>query len=270
MGVSRSREHSRSPRQLVYRPTCMANNPNTQTAPPGNQPHPTPEAEEIYRRWIRFLDEEFLRHRSPERRAEIVRDQLFQLYLGRPHGGKPNITLTSELPGNVLGMSLDPENVTLDAEYFGDADPQLLAVRKPLLWFWKMFDRSPIGLNLWLGLRFRCMLGRHIFDHMGSGVKIYHGVDLTYGYNLSIGDGAVIHHGVLLHDRGGIKIGKGVVIGSFARIFSHGYASNDIDRVKLMPTTVGDGARIGSHTILLGGQNVGPGEVVGSYPIFRA
>ena len=81
-------------------------------------------------------------------------------------------------------------------------------IRKPLLWFWQMFDRSPIGLNHWLGLRFRCMLGRHIFDHMGSGVKIYHGVDLTYGYKLSIDDGAVIHQGALLHDRGGITIGK--------------------------------------------------------------
>jgi acetyltransferase-like isoleucine patch superfamily enzyme len=167
-------------------------------------------------------------------------------------------------------MSLDPENVTLEAEYFSDVDPDLFAVRKPLLWFWKMFDRSPIGLNLWLGIRFRCMLGRHIFDHMGSGVRIYHGVDLTYGYNLSIGDGAVIHQGVLLHDRGGINIGKGAVIGSFARIFSHGYSSGDIDQVKLMPSTIGDRARIGSHTILLGGQNVGSGEVVGSYPIFRA
>ena len=65
------------------------------------------------------------------------------------------------------------------------------ARRKPLLWFWQMFDRSPIGLNHWLGLRFRCMLGRHIFEHMGTGVRIYHGVDLTYGYNLTIGDGVV-------------------------------------------------------------------------------
>ncbi len=90
----------------------MANNPSSQTQPATTQPHPTPEAEEIYRRWIRFLDEEFLRHRSPERRAEIVRDQLYQLYLGRPHGNRPAVTLTSELPGNVLGMSLDPDNVT--------------------------------------------------------------------------------------------------------------------------------------------------------------
>ena len=91
-----------------------------------------------------------------------------------------------------------------------------------------MFDRSPIGLNHWLGLRFRCMLGRHIFEHMGTGVKIYHGVDLTYGYNLSIGDGVTIRQRALLNDRGGITIGKNAVIGSFARVFSHIYSPDDL------------------------------------------
>jgi acetyltransferase-like isoleucine patch superfamily enzyme len=251
------------PGPLVYRPMHMAN----ATA---NVPHPTLEAEEVYRRWLQFLDDEFTRHGSPERRAEIVRDQLYQLYLGRPHGGKLNLTLTSELPGNVLSMSLDPENVTLEAEHFCDVDPKRFAERKPLLWFWQMFDRSPIGLNHWLGIRFRCMLGRHLFEHMGTGVKIYHGVDLAYGYNLSIEDGAVIRQRALLNDRGGIKIGKGAVIGSFSRIFSHSSLPDDIDHVKLTPTTIGAGARIGSLEVVLGGTSVPDGEIVGHFPADRA
>jgi acetyltransferase-like isoleucine patch superfamily enzyme len=234
-----------------------------------NNPHPTPEAEEFYRRWLQFLDDEFIRHSSPERRAEIVRDQLFQLYLGRPHEGKLSVTLTSELPGNILGLSLDPENVTLDAEYFPDVDRERYARRKPLLWFWQMFDRSPIGLNHWLGIRFRAMLGRHIFEHMGTGVRIYQGVDLTYGYNLSIGDGATIRQRALLSDRGGITIGKGAVIGSFARIFSHSYSTENYDQVTFVPTVIGAGARIGSHAIVLAGQTVAPGEAVGSFPADR-
>jgi acetyltransferase-like isoleucine patch superfamily enzyme len=237
---------------------------------PGHGPHPAPEAEEIYRRWIQFLDDEFVRHCSPESRAEIVRDQLFQLYLGRPHGGKLNLTLTSELPGNVVSLSLDPENVTLEAEHFADVDRELYNRCKPLLWFWQMFDRSPVGLNHWLGLRFRCMLGRHIFEHMGAGVKIYHGVDLTYGYNLSIGDGAVIHQRALLNDRGGISIGKGAVIGSFARIYSYSHDSADYEKVRLAPTEIGAGARIASHAIVLAGQHVAAGEAVGSFPADRA
>ena len=232
-------------------------------------PHPAPEAEEVYRRWIQFLDEEFTRHQSPERRAEIVRDQLCQLYLGRPHGGKLNLTLTSELPGNVLSLSLDPENVTLEAEHFADADCEQFAKRKPLLWFWQMFDRSPIGTNHWLGVRFRSMLGRHIFARIGAGVKIYHGVDLTFGYNLSIEEGVTIRQRALLNDRGGITIGKGAVIGSFARIYSHSHAVHDFGEVTLAPTVIGPAARIASHAIVLAGQHIAAGELVGSFPVDR-
>jgi acetyltransferase-like isoleucine patch superfamily enzyme len=229
-------------------------------------PHPSKEAEEVYRRWLQFLDDELVRHSSPERRSELVRDQLHQLYLGRPHGTKSSVTLTTELPGTILAYSLDPSNVTLEAEYYADVDRERYAQRKPLLWFWKMFDRSPIGLNHWLGLRFRCMVGRHIFEHLGAGVKIFHGVDLTYGYNLSIGDGVTIRHGALLNDRGGITIGKGAVIGSFSRVYSQSYDPEDPEKVSLTSTQIGERARIASHAIVLAGHHVKDGEAVGTFP----
>jgi acetyltransferase-like isoleucine patch superfamily enzyme len=254
--------HSPQPALVVYRPIRMEHTMN-------NAPHPAPEAEEVYRRWIQFLDEEFTRHHAPEQRAEIVRDQLTQLYLGRPHGGKLNLTLTSELPGNVLTLSLDPDNVTLEAEHFADADPEQFAQRKPLLWFWQMFDRSPIGTNHWLGVRFRAMLGRHLFARIGAGVKIFHGVELTFGYNLAIEEGAVIRHHAMLNDRGGITIGKGAVIGSFARIYSHSHAAHNYGEVMLQPTVIGPAARIASHAIVLAGQRIAAGELVGSFPAER-
>ncbi|MGA9061810.1 MAG: acyltransferase [Terracidiphilus sp.] len=240
-------------------------------ANPENQvPRPAPEAEEIYRRWIRFLDEEFARHCSAERRSEIVRDQLHQLYFGRPFGAKLNLTLTSELPGNAVSLSLDPQNVTMEAEHFAEVDLRRFAERKPLLWFWQMFDRSPLGLNHWLGLRLRSMLGRHIFQRLGSGVKIYHGVDLTYGYNLSIGDGVTIRQRALLNDRGGIAIGNNAVIGSYSRIYSFSHDAADYDKVRLQQTVIGAGAHIATHAIVLAGRNVAPGESVGSFPSDRA
>jgi acetyltransferase-like isoleucine patch superfamily enzyme len=236
---------------------------------PNHLPHPAAEAEEIYRRWLQFLDDEFVRHCSAERRAEIVRDQLYQIYLGRPHGGKLNLTLTSELPGNVGALSLDPENVTLEAEYYPEVDRERYCRRKPLIWFWQMFDRSPLGLNHWLGLRFRAMLGRHIFEHLGNGVRIHQGVEFTYGYNLKIGDGVTIRQRALLNDRGGIEIGKNAVIGSYARIYSVSHAPNDFDEVTLTPTEIGAGARVGSHAIVLAGQSVAPGQAFGSFPVDR-
>ena len=179
--------------------------------------HPTAEAEEVYRRWLTHLDEEFTRHRRPALRAEIVRDNLHQLFLGRPHGGKLNFTLTSELPVNVLQLSLDPANATLEPEYYGDIDKEKYAERKPLIWFWQMFDRSPVGLNHWLGFRFRCMFGKHIFKSMGKNVKIFHGVEFSYGYNLTIEDNCVIHKYVMLDDRGELIIRKGTSLSGLCR-----------------------------------------------------
>lgn len=228
-------------------------------------PRPSPEAEEIYRRWVQFLDDEFTRHHSAESRSEIVRDQLHQIYLGRPHGGKMDAALTSELPGNVMSLSLDPMNITLEAEHFPDVDRARFTRLKPLIWFWKMFDRSTVALNYWLGLRLRAMLGRHIFEHLGSGVRICHGVDITYGYNLSIDDGAIIRQRALLNDRGGIRIGRNAAVGSYVRIFSH-IQEPAADRVRLQPTIIGAGARIGSHEIILAGQHVPEGAIVGSFP----
>jgi acetyltransferase-like isoleucine patch superfamily enzyme len=232
-------------------------------------PRPSPEAEEVYRRWLQYLDDEFVRHSAPERRGEIVRDQLYQIYLGRPHGGKLNLTLTSELPGNVAALNLDPQNITLEAGHFPDCDREKFLLRKPLLWFWQMFDRSPLGLNHWLGIRFRRMLGRHIFEDMGSCVRIHHGVDLTYGYNLRIGDNVVIRQRALINDRGGVTIGKGAVIGSFARIYSHSHSPDDFDDVTLAPTEIGENARIGSHAFVMAGQNIPPGAIVGDFPSGR-
>jgi acetyltransferase-like isoleucine patch superfamily enzyme len=104
---------------------------------------------------------------------------------------------------------------------------------------------------------------------VGTGVKIHHGVELTYGYNTSIGDGVVIRKDVALNDRGGIKIGKNAVIGTYARIFSHSYSPDDLDHLKLLPTTIGDRARIGIHETIFGGTNVPEGAVVGAFPADR-
>jgi hypothetical protein len=179
---------------------------------------PTPEAEALYRRWVSHLNDEFTRHQSMDRRAEIVRDELHQIYLGRPHGGRMNATLSSELATNVLVESLDPRNATMRSEYLDGIDTARFAARKPLIWFWQMFDRSPLGLNLWLGLSFRCMLGHHIFAKLGKGVKIYRNVEFTYGYNVTIEDGCVLHRGVYLDDREALLVREGTVVAEGARL----------------------------------------------------
>ena len=45
---------------------------------------------------------------------------------------------------------------------------------------------------------------------------------------------------------------------------------HDYEKVRLQPTVIGAGAHIASHAIVLAGQNVAPGESVGSFPGDRA
>src|ERR1700736_4299454 len=93
---------------------------------------PTAEAEGLYRRGVTQLNEQFTLNQGAERRSEIVRDELYQIYLGRPYG-KMNAGLTSEMGTCVLAESFDARNVTLPAEYQDGVDPEKYAPRKPLI-----------------------------------------------------------------------------------------------------------------------------------------
>ncbi|MEO6878254.1 MAG: acyltransferase, partial [Gemmatimonadaceae bacterium] len=55
--------------------------------------------------------------------------------------------------------SMDPRNITLEPEYYGDCIDERFQRVKPLLWLWYSFDRSPLGgQNVWLGIELRRML----------------------------------------------------------------------------------------------------------------
>jgi acetyltransferase-like isoleucine patch superfamily enzyme len=225
---------------------------------------PAAEAEDLYRRWLSHLDEEFTRHKDPRLRGELVRDTLHQIYLGRPHGGKLNTSLISELPGNVLQMSFDPANVTLEPEYYGDADKERYCERKPLIYFWQMFDRSPLGLNHWLGFRFRKMLAKHIFKYVGKNVKIFHGVEFSFGYNLTIEDDCTIHKFVMLDDRGELIIRKGTSISDYAAVYSHRHSTNDSHDIENVTTEIGAGTRLTYHSSVMAGIKTGEDSMLGA------
>lgn len=225
---------------------------------------PSREAKELYTRWLEYLDDEFTKHKKPALRGELVRDNLHQLLLGRPHGGKLNFTLTSELPFNVLQLSLDPQNITLEPEYYGDIDATKYACIKPLIWFWQMFDRTPVGLNHWLGFRFRAMLGRHIFKEIGKNVKIFHGVEFSFGYNLVIEDDCVIHKYVMLDDRGELILRKGTSISDYASVFSHAHDPVDSRVVENRRTEIGPRARITYHSSVMAGVRIGEDAMLGA------
>jgi len=179
---------------------------------------PTTEVEVLYSRWLKQLNDEFTRHQGYERRCDIVRDELFQLFRGKQHGGRTQAVLQSEMSTNVIEATLDPRNVTLEAEYMEGINRDLYMDRKPLIYMWQMFDRSPLGLNLWLGFKFRCMMARHIFKAVGSRIKIHHVVHFHFGYNITLEDDIVIHRGATLDDRAPLVLKTGTHVPAFATV----------------------------------------------------
>lgn len=221
---------------------------------------PSPEAEKNFLEWIAKLDHEFS-NSDPGHRSDIVRDALHQIYLGSAHA--------SEEFGDALGSQtlihcFDPRNVTLEPEYYGDVDAAKYAERKPLIWFWMMYDRSPIGLNHWLGFRMRAMLARHIFKHCGESVKIFHGVEVSFGYNLVVEDNCTIHKFVLLDDRGDLVIRAGSSISDYANVYTHSHDLVDGMIVDNHTTEIGPKARVTYHATVLSGVKIGEHGMVGS------
>src|ERR1044071_8155713 len=221
---------------------------------------PLPQAEKAFLEWIQKLDEQFT-NRDIEHRCTVVREALHELYLGRPYAApSPGAPLAEQ----ALIHSFDPRNATLEPEYYGDVDAQKYAERKPLIWFWMMYDRSPVGLNHWLGFRVRRMIAKHVLKHLGENVKIFHGVEVSFGYNLTIEDNCVIHKYVLLDDRGEIIIPEGSSVSDYANIYSHTHDLNDRMIVTNHRTEVGPKARITYHATVLSGVKVGEHGWVGS------
>src|SRR3954470_5449474 len=221
---------------------------------------PLPAAEKAFLDWIQKLDEQFA-NRNVEHRCLVVRNTLHELYLGQPYADPaPNAPLAEQ----ALVHSFDPRNASLEPEYYGDVDAQKYAERKPLIWFWMMFDRSPVGLNHWLGFRVRHMIARHVLKHIGDNVKIFHGVEVSFGYNLTIEANTAIHKYVLLDDRGEIIIKEGSSVSDYANIYSHSHDLNDGFIVNNHKTQVGPKARITYHSVVLSGVKVAEHGMVGS------
>ena len=219
---------------------------------------PTPAAEKSFLEWVDHLDSEFA-NRDFEHRSDVVREALHQIYMGRPYAN------ATGMPGEqTLVHSFDPRNTTLEPEYYGDVDADKYRERKPLIWFWMMFDRSPAGLNHWLGYRVRAMLARHIFKHFGKNVKLFHGIEFSYGYNLTVEDNCTIHKYVLLDDRGEIIIREGSSISDYANVYSHSHDLNDGMIVENQKTEIGPKARVTYHATVLSGVRVGEHGIVGS------
>ena len=172
------------------------------------------------------------------------------------------------LATRVALSSLDPRNITLEPEFYGECDAEKFARVKPLLWLWYSFDRAPLaGQNVDLGVRFRRLLAPRIFKRCGENFKAFQHVEFSFGYNLEVGDNVVIHRHVLLDDRGGLILGNNVSVSDYANIYSHTHSIVEQRDVTDATTVLEDGVRITYHATVLAGVRVGTQGMVGAVAV---
>ncbi|HEX6926528.1 MAG TPA: acyltransferase [Longimicrobiaceae bacterium] len=222
---------------------------------------PSDESVELYDEWLGELETALARG---DDRWELCRRTLTQLFYPGLAGVDP---ATLPLTTRVALAHMDARNITLEPEYYAEVDVERFNERKPLIWMWQMFDRTPLGSNIHIGTRFRRILAPHIFKRVGRNFKCFHYVEFSFGYNLEIGDDVVVHRNVLLDDRGGIVIGNRVSISDYANIYSHTHSIVDQVDVTNAKTVIGDGVRITYHATVLAGTQVGENSMIGALAV---
>ncbi|MDT8340568.1 MAG: acyltransferase [Longimicrobiales bacterium] len=220
------------------------------------------QAQARYDEWIASLDREL---DDPDLdRYAFCRRVLKEIYppwaTDSPSGELP-------LGARILRDQFDPANVTTEPEYYREVDLERYHRVKPLLWLWEMFDRSPLGENVALGVPFRRILASRIFRRCGRNFKAFHQVKFSFGYNMEVGDDVVIHRHALLDDRGGIALGNGVSISDYANVYSHTHDLVD-GRIVFTPRTViEDRVRVTYHATVMAGTRVAHDSMVGAHSV---
>lgn len=222
-------------------------------------PEPT---EAVYAAWLDGL-ERLLADPGCDRN-EFCRRVLTEIYYPHYADIEPD-----RLPdgARVALLQMDPRNITLEPEYYAEIDRERYARVKPLIWLWEMFDKSVLGENVTLGVRFRRILARHIFRRCGRNFKAFHFVKLSFGYNMEVGDDVVVHRHVLLDDRGGIRIGDRTSIADYANIYSHTHALHDGRDVETPAVIIGRGVRITYHATVLAGVHMADDAMLGALAV---
>ncbi len=203
-------------------------------------------------------------------RVGICRDTLAELSFPQYAKNWETAVADESLPlGTRLSLaSLDPRNVTLEPEYYGECDDARFQRVKPLLWLWYSFDRTPLGgQNVHLGVQLRRLLAPLIFKRCGANFKAFQHVEFSFGYNLEVGDNVVVHRHVLLDDRGSLVLGNNVSISDYANIYSHTHSIVDQRDVTSATTVLEDGVRITYHATVLAGVRVGTQAMVGALAV---
>ncbi len=187
----------------------------------------------------------------------VVRETLAQIM----HGDSFE-NLNERAP--MAAFSLDPRNITFEAEFYIATDQVKFQQVKPLLWLWKSLDLTPLGQSTHSGIQIRRMLAQRIFKKAGKNLKIFQNVEVSVGYNIEAGDDVTIHRYAFIDDIGGIELHDEASVSDFANIYSHTHSVLDMPDVTLKKTIIGRGVRVAYHATVLAGAVLSDDSMMGA------
>ncbi len=220
-----------------------------------------------------FLDDidERLTDASTREICEVVEDVLVDLFGDREAYERWQDGGTVSPAERVRLQGYDPCNATLESEYYAEVEnePEAFERSKYLQWLWRQFDATPMADNVAFALRFRQMLGSHLFAECGENCRFFKGITFTFGHDISIGDNVVIHDDVHLDDRGELEIGDRVSISDGAHVYSHDHDVIDQTEVRNYRTIIEDDVRLTFDSMVRAGVKVGENALVGARAIVQ-
>ena len=217
-----------------------------------------------------FIEDVDQRLRSDEDTCTVVRDVLIDLFGDREayeawQNGEP--VSHAEL---VRLQSYDPCNTTLESEYYAEKDEAAFERSKHLQWLWRQFDATPLADNVEFALRFRQMLANHLFAEAGDNLRLFKGITMTYGHNITMGDNTVVHDDVHLDDRGKLSIGDRVSVSDGVHLYSHDHDVVDQTEVINYHTIIEDDVRLTYDSMVRAGCRIGENALVGARAIVQS
>lgn len=224
---------------------------------------PTQTGHKIFTQFLNDLEEK-IKDKNYDKN-ELCIEILHQIYF--PSSGNYQDLVNDEnvsLSFRLALANLDPRNITFESENYSELNVGKFYKVKPLLWLWKMFDKSAFGHNIHFGVLFRKLIAENTFGSCGKNIRIFQDVEVSFAYNIFAGDDVVIHRNVLLDDRGKISIGNKASVSDYANIYSHTHSINDQDSVTCHHTEICEGARITYHSTILSGVKVGFDGMLGA------
>ncbi|RSX54055.1 acetyltransferase [Bifidobacterium goeldii] len=115
--------------------------------------------------------------------------------------------------------------------------------------------------------RRRALLER-LLGSVGENVVVEPNFRCDLGCNIHLGEGSFVNYDCVMFDAAPITIGKSVWIAPMVGLFTTNHALDYDERaaggVVSRPITIGDGAWLGAHVVVLDGVTIGRGAVIGA------